>query len=321
MDISHVIRGEEWISSAPKHVWLFEAFGWEPPVFVHVPVIKGKDGAKLSKRHGDTRCLDFRAAGYLPEAMANFIALIGWAPGGDRELMSMSEMEEAFDLMGLQPSPGIFDPDKLKWMNGHYIRELPAHELAVRLRDYLAHPDTEEYWSRPEHSDPQFSEGLALLKGALTSGVSNLSDRSDLSDISESEWTQSSYVVEALALEQPRVHTLPEFGPACEFFFQEEPPLEPTAVEKWFGEPHVPDLFGKVVLWLEDKAEVGVEECEAVLRGYAEENGFEKLGPIVHPVRVALTGKTVGPGLFELMSLLGPERMKRRLVRARKLVS
>ena len=98
MGTTHIIRGEEWSASAPNHVWLFEARGWEPPVFVHVPVIKGKDGAKLSKRHGDTRCLDFRSAGYLPEALANFIALIGWSPGGDRELMSPAELAEAFDI-------------------------------------------------------------------------------------------------------------------------------------------------------------------------------------------------------------------------------
>jgi len=92
MGITHVIRGEEWISSAPKHVWLYEVLGWEQPMWVHVPVINGKDGKKLSKRHGDTRCLDYRDAGYVPGALANFIALIGWAPGDDRELMSMEGM-------------------------------------------------------------------------------------------------------------------------------------------------------------------------------------------------------------------------------------
>ncbi|MER3466860.1 MAG: glutamate--tRNA ligase, partial [Armatimonadota bacterium] len=122
--ITHVIRGDEWISSTPKHVVLYRSLGWEMPVFAHAPIIKGPDGAKLSKRHGDTRCLDYRDKGYLAAAVANFIALIGWSPGDEREKMSLNEMAEAFSIDRIQPNPGVFDIAKLQWMNGLYIRDL-----------------------------------------------------------------------------------------------------------------------------------------------------------------------------------------------------
>src|SRR5690606_6477448 len=129
MGITHVIRGEEWISSCPKHIQLFEAFGWDKPIFVHCPVILGKDGKKLSKRHGATSVLDYRAMGFLPSALKNFVALIGWAPGGDREVMSEEELVQSFSLEGLQPSPGRFDFEKLLWMNGHHIRLRDVDDL------------------------------------------------------------------------------------------------------------------------------------------------------------------------------------------------
>lgn len=303
METTHIIRGEEWISSAPKHVWLFEAFGWEPPIFVHVPVIKGKDGSKLSKRHGDTRCLDFRSAGYLPEALANFIALIGWSPGGDREIMTIREMEESFSLEGLQPSPGVFDSDKLKWMNGHYVRQIDPSKLLSVVREFWSHPETQSYWrdrtpAEGEADPTQVRTGLDALCQA-----------------------PEEYALACLRLEQERVTTLADFGPACLFFLVDEPEMDTKAVDKWFGQDHVPALleaFIKLCQAAGDSA--SPETCEAWVREYAASAGLEKLGPVVHPLRVALTGKTAGPGLFELMSVLGPERMLRRLRRAQGLL-
>jgi glutamyl-tRNA synthetase len=293
MGITHVFRGEEWISSAPKHVVLIKSLGWSPPVFVHVPVIKGKDGSKLSKRHGDTACLDFRRGGFLSEALANFIALIGWSPGGDRELMSMDEMAEAFDIRGLQPSAGIFDLDKLTWMNGHYIRQTPASTLVEKVRDFCSCDENLQYW---QSKDAETARTMKLL--------------------SDTARTDAGLVGSALVLEQERVTSLAEFGNACEFFFVEEVTFDNKAVEKWKGQAHVGPMFDAFIAHFEGKTELTVAECEALLRKYQEDNGFDKLGPIVHPVRVALTGKTVGPGLFELMATLGPERMVRRFKRA-----
>jgi glutamyl-tRNA synthetase len=304
MGITHIMRGEEWISSAPKHAVLFDAFGWERPVFVHCPVIKGSDGSKLSKRHGDTRCLDFRSAGYLPEALANFIALIGWSPKDDREVLSMEEMIEAFTLDGIQPAPGIFDAEKLKWLNSIRIRDLSPDQLLPTVSSFLSEGDTSAYWSATEtHPDrEETNKTLELLKNAIA-------------DTPE-------YVAETLKLEQERVKTLAEFGPASEFFFVETPHYEEKAVQKWFGKPHVLELFDAADAWLAGKSEVSTEDCEEFVRGMGAEKEEEwslggKLGPIVHPLRVAFTGKTAGPGLFELMALLGPERMSHRLATAR----
>lgn len=300
MGTTHIIRGEEWISSAPKHVWLFEALGWEAPIFVHVPVIKGKDGAKLSKRHGDTRMLDYRAAGYLAEALANFITLIGWAPGGDRELMTMDEIAEAFELSGLQPSPGVFDADKLLWMNGHYLRALSPERLFDRLLEFLRHPETEEYWNREANAATW--PHLVRLRDAMES--------------------DPAYVRAILPLEQERVTTLAGFGEACAFFLVDEVEFDEKATQKWFvGQEHVDQLFQFLLDRVEGQAEMSKDACEALIRDYAAMTGMEKLGPVVHPTRVALTGKTTGPGLFELMSVLGPERMAKRLKRARGLLS
>lgn len=292
MGTTHIIRGEEWISSAPKHVWLFEAFGWEPPMFVHVPVIKGKDGAKLSKRHGDTRCLDYRSAGYLPEALANFIALIGWSPGGDRELMTMDEMAEAFSLHGLQASPGVFDPEKLSWMNGHYIRDLTPYEFVERVENYCSAVDQKTYWA----ARPDAPEGPALEK------------------LAQAFVKDSSYTAAVVKLDQERVTTLAELGPALEFFFDDLPTMDPKASEKWLTQAHAAALFMSFATSLEAmSSDPDVATCEAMVRDYAAANGFEKLGPVVHPLRVKLTGRTVGPGLFELMAVLGKDRMTKRL--------
>lgn len=306
MGITHVIRGEEWVSSAPKHAWLYESFGWEQPIWVHCPTVVGKDGKKLSKRHGATSVLDYRAMGFLPEALRNFIALVGWSPGEDREILPGNELIEAFALEGLQPSPGKFDFEKLKWMNGNYIRLKSRGDLVNDIINYARTKENMDYWGScvpepdepvPVQSDPKAVPArMALLESTF---------RKD-----------ENYVKDAVALCQERVDTLADFGEATAFFFQDDPQLDPKAVEKWFGQPHVRKLFEKLTSWLSDKSAVTTEECEAFLRSLSEELGLEKLGPAVHPTRVALTGKTTGPGLFELMSVLGPGRMKTRLTKA-----
>lgn len=321
MDITHVIRGEEWISSCPKHIWLLDAFGWSRPIFVHCPVIVGKDGKKLSKRHGATSVLDYRSMGFLPSALKNFVALIGWAPGGDREVMSEAELIEAFGLDGLQPSPGRFDFEKLLWMNGHHIRMHDSAELLNDIVEYAQRDETGPFWlaytAEPGEPPPVKSEP-AEVPGKLALLVQAARERPEVA-------------VQAVKLEQERVETLADFGDACAFFFQEEPPVDRKAAEKWFSQPHVPALYDFLIERLTapraavggpvDEDHASVEWCESMIREFAEEHGFEKLGPVVHPTRVALTGRTVGPGLFELMSVLGPRRMVERLRRAKALLA
>jgi len=137
MKISHVIRGEEWLSSTPKHIFLYDAFGWGKPQFAHLPLLLNPDKSKLSKRQGDVALEDFLAKGYLPEALVNFVALLGWHEDSDREIFNLSELEEVFSLERITKSGAVFDLEKLKWMNGQYIRNMSLEDLAVRLRPYL----------------------------------------------------------------------------------------------------------------------------------------------------------------------------------------
>ncbi|CAN5379116.1 glutamate--tRNA ligase [soil metagenome] len=308
MEITHIMRGEEWLSSAPKHATLFEQFGWDCPIFVHCPVIVGPDGKKLSKRHGATRVLDYAAEGYLPSGLKNFIALIGWSPGDEREVLTEAELIESYDLKGLQPSPGKFDLEKLKWLNGSHIRLLKHEELLTQLIAYVETPYTIQYWTDFVEENPMPNK--APFDGKL------LVER--LNRISEANAKDPAYLLEAVKLEQERVQTLADFGEALEFFLVDEPPMDEKAVAKWFGHAHVPKLFDLIAAKAE---EAPVEDAAAfwdgVLRTFQAEEGLEKLGPIVHPTRVAMTGKTYGPGLFELMALLGRERIKDRIARSK----
>lgn len=288
-EITHVIRGEEWIASTPKHVVLYEAFGWTPPVFAHAPVIKGPDGSKLSKRHGDTRCLDYREKGFLGPAVANFIALIGWSPKDDREVLSLSEMADAFAIEGIQPSPGVFDIQKLHWMNGVHIRALSPEELFDAVRNYDESTDDDDYLA-------------STARPALQSAFNEL---------------PKEYVARALVLEQERVRLLSEFAEACEFFFSESFPFDEAAAEKWRERGHVPGMLAYLTTRLDGRVEMSEEDCEALVGDAAENAGLEKRGDAIHPIRLALTGRTKGPGLFELMALLGPERMRSRFEAAK----
>ncbi len=137
MGITHVMRGQEWISTAPIHIYLYQAFGWEPPVFCHLPLILGPDGKKLSKRHGAEPLDVIREKGFLPEAVLNFVTLIGWSSGDDQEIFSRDELIKAFSLSRINPAGGIFDAEKLQWMNGVYIRNLDSEEFAKRAIPYL----------------------------------------------------------------------------------------------------------------------------------------------------------------------------------------
>lgn len=289
--ITHVIRGDEWISSTPKHVVLYRSLEWEMPVFAHAPIIKGPDGAKLSKRHGDTRCLDYRDKGYLGVAVANFIALIGWSPGDEREKMSLEEMAEAFSIDRIQPNPGVFDITKLQWMNGLYIRDLSPDDLYETVKQFHNTSQDQEYRS---------SAAAKTLGEAF-------------------EREPRGYVTAALTLEQERVRLLSEFAPAAEFFFLSEPPIEDEGFQKWLTRDYVPALFDAVAARVQRATTI--EQMEQVVNESAEQIGLQKRAEAIHPLRVALTGRTKGPGLFELMAVLGPDRIVQRIERVKQLLA
>jgi glutamyl-tRNA synthetase len=273
MAITHVLRGDEWVSTTPKHILVHQALGYEPPKFGHLPVMTGRDGKKLSKRHGETAITQYEKQGYLPEAMINFLALLGWSPGNDQELFTREELIRVFDLGGISRSPAVFDQDKLLWMNGIYIRKLTPAEFAGRALPFL-----QEAGLVPEVTDAATMD----------------------------------YVREATALEQERVKTLAELPEATEFFFREEPEYDEKAVRKWLARVDTPPLLRAAASRLSDVRPWTEESLEAAVRSVAEEAAVAA-GELIHRIRAATTGRTFGPGLFETLRVLGRERVLRRL--------
>lgn len=275
MGITHVIRAEEWISSTPKHLQLYQAFGWQPPQFAHLPLLLGKDRSKLSKRHGATALTAYRDLGYLPEAILNFLALLGWAPGDDRELFTVDELVGRFTLEGVGRSPAIFDPDKLDWMNGWYIRQSPLDRLVTL--------------------------GLPFLQAA---GL--VSRQPSVEELA--------YVGRVIALQQERLKTLGELPGLVDFFFR-EPEIDPVAAQKWLTRDYVPAALTELAGRYETLPAWSAPALDETLRVLAAELGQKPAG-LIHPARVAVSGRTFGPGLFELMEVLGRERTVARLRRA-----
>ncbi len=278
MEITHVTRGDEWIPSTPRHVRLFEALGYEPPVFVHTPVILGPDGGKLSKRHGAKSVLEYAGEGYLPEALFNFLAITGWALDDSTEVMSQDELIEGFDLARLNPAPATFDTEKLEWMNGVYMRSLSLGDLADRFAQRLD-GDLPAEVSRPLDGE---------LVGAFT------------------------------PLIQERVKLLSEVAPMTDFFFADhvevaEPGEFIARGMRKQTEQAAPALEAAIAA-LEPLADTwDAEPLEAALRATAEELGL-RAGDLFMLCRVAVTGKRITPPLFETMEIVGAtpslERMR-----------
>ncbi len=266
MAITHVIRGDDHLANTPKHVALFRALGAPTPKFAHLGMILGTDRKKLSKRHGAAAVEEWRDAGILPEALFNFLALLGWAPGGDREILSREEMEWEFTLDRVGASPSVFDPEKLLWMNQQYIARMPAAELYARSLPYA-----------PAGAPP---EPVALR---------------------------------AVELHRPRVRTPIEMGRALSTYAADPAEYEADGVKKHVR-PETARHLAALASVLEALTEWTAASTEAALRATADAGGVSA-GKLIHPVRLALTGVTVGAPLFDVADLLGKETTLRRLRR------
>lgn len=269
MQITHVIRGEEWLPSLPKHVILYDAFGWEKPQFAHLPLLLSPERKKLSKRDGDVAVLDYKEKGYLPEALLNFVALLGWNPTADREIFSMQEMIDLFDLEKVNKAGAIFDLNKLNWMNGMYLRQLPLEHLTDELMPILE------------------SHGFA--------GV----DRT--------------YATAVLDLVKERISFLTDVPAFADYMFGPVTGFDQEyAAKHWKAETsgQVTELANRLAALA--PGDWTVPMIEGVIRGYAEEIGLSA-GKLIHPIRLAITGKRVGAGMFETMTILGQEKSVERL--------
>jgi glutamyl-tRNA synthetase len=256
--ITHVVRGEDHLSNTPKQLLVLEALGAPQPLYAHLPLLHGPDGRKLSKRHGAASVQELRAAGYLPEAVRNYLALLGWGAGDDATVISTEQLTERFALERVSRNPAQFDETKLRWLNGVYIRELPAEELARRLEAFTGR------------------EGLAA----------------------------------AATISQEKIHTLADFWPLAGFLFQ-EPTDDPSARERWL-DAHGRGVLAQTRAALAQCAAFGEGDVEEALTGVQRRLGV-KPREVYQPLRVALTGTPVSPGIFESVALLGREETLRRI--------
>ncbi|MDI6823380.1 MAG: glutamate--tRNA ligase [Bacillota bacterium] len=288
MHITHVIRAEEHLSNTPKQVLLYRALGYDLPQFAHVPMILAPDRSKLSKRHGATAVHEYRERGYLPDALVNYLATLGWSPEGGQEIITREEMICQFSLERVSRSAAIYDNEKLTWMNAQYLRMASP----ARLVDWAL-----PFWHRagllPASS---LVEGPARAVPEVTPHVRR--------------WLEG--IMEVM---RERVRILAEVPEATRYFFTGDFTYDEKGVAKHFARPGVADLLQAAVERLRALTEWDVASVEHCYRSLAEERGISA-GQIIHPTRLALTGRTVGPGLFDIMALLGREETVRRLERA-----
>jgi glutamyl-tRNA synthetase len=281
MRITHIIRGADHISNTPKQVLLYRALGAPPPIFAHVPLILGPDRTRLSKRHGATSVGLYREEGFLPEAFRNFLALLGWSPGGDAEFLRTPELIERFSLAGVSRTNGVFDRAKLEWFNQQYLQKLPIEDLLPAVRGEL---ERAGLW-RPEWANE------------------------------ESDW-----FARTVDLLRSRTRLLPDFAHWARGFFSDDFAYDPAAREKFWKDERLRDLLSQLADGLAALPEWTHDECDRALRQLAEKAGV-KAGLLINASRVALVGQPVAPPLFDTMVVLGRERVISRLRRAVPVIS
>ena len=276
MRITHVMRADEWISSTPLHVMLYAALGWAPPLFAHLPMILGPDKSKLSKRHGATTVIEYRNEGYLPEALFNFLALLGWSLDDKTELLSRDELVGAFTLERVGKTAAVFDKQKLDWMNGVYVRALSRADFAARALPYL--------------------------ERSLPPGVPRPLD--------------GEYVTRVAALVQERVKVLSELGELCDFFFTDELEYAADALcGKGMDAVQTRGALTALRGALDGIDPWDAPALEATIRPLCDALGLSAK-QLFSVIRVALTGRSAAPPLFDTMEVLGRERCATRVERA-----
>jgi glutamyl-tRNA synthetase len=271
MEITHVIRGDDHISNTPKHVLLFQALGAALPRFAHVPLILGADKKRLSKRHGATSVMEYERAGYLSDALVNFLALLGWSPGDDRELMSRWELINSFTLEGISGGNAVFDTAKLDWMNGQYIARMPIETLAALVVPLLSRGGL---WPEQAPADERLLRLIELLR--------------------------------------PRAKRLTDFVDQARPFLIDTVEYEPDAIKKHLDVPKLADHVAALIVALGETSPFDEPHVETAVRRTAEQRDI-KAAILIHAARVAATGRTTSPGVFEVLVLLGRDRALARL--------
>ncbi|HLF15056.1 MAG TPA: glutamate--tRNA ligase [Bacteroidota bacterium] len=270
MGITHVIRGEEWLPSTPKHVLLYRYFGWEVPRFAHLPLLLNADRSKLSKRQGDVAVEDYRAAGYLPGALVNFVALLGWNPGDEREIFMIGDLVREFSLERVGRSGAIFNVEKLKWINQQHLRRLDPAVVVEKVKP-------------------------ALKRAGL-------------------DWPDDRYLGRVIAAMGDRLTSFEDITSFAHYFFADPDRYDDAARKKHWSDQSAAHLSA-LIRKLEENADFTETILEETVKTLAAGFGVGA-GKLIHPVRLALSGRSIGPGLYELMVILGRETVLRRLRKA-----
>lgn len=276
MNITHVFRGEEWLPSVPRHVQLYDALGWIPPIYAHLPYILAPDKSKLSKRHGATSVLEYKEKGYVPDAMINFLSLLGWSLDGETEIISRDDLVKHFSINRINDSGAVFDIDKLNWMNGHYLRNMSQEELAYHLY---------EYWT--EYIPLEFDQNPTLKD------------------------TES--IVE---LVQERIKTLKDAAPLIAFLFKDHINYKlDDLVQKGLDVDKTIEILKQSVYLLNKLDDFSSDNIEDSLRSFAKQNEI-KLGHFLGTIRFAITAQEISPPLFKSIEILDKELTLNRLNQA-----
>ncbi len=269
MEVSHVIRGEEWLSSTPKHVLLYQYFGWELPQFAHLPLLLNPDKSKLSKRQGDVAVEDYRAKGYLPEALVNFVALLGWNPGDERELFSLHELVNEFSIERVGKSGAVFNLEKLNWMNAEHLRKKSDAEILRLLKNEL---------KQSEFKDATFSD---------------------------------EYLVKVIGAMRERVSFVKDFVEKSPYFFRRPKQFDPDVVKKRW-KPESSGYLKSLTQEFSSLTNPNKEEYEAALHRTAQSLNVGN-GQLIHPLRLAVSGTGSGPGLYDILFIIGKEETIKRI--------
>jgi glutamyl-tRNA synthetase len=270
MKLTHVIRGEDHLSNTPKHIELYDALGAEPPKFAHIPLILNHEGKKLSKRDGGSSITYFIDGGYAPEAVANYISLLGWSPKDNREFLTLGEIQELFALENINRRSAIFDLDKCFWLNGQHLLHMDIERFADLALPFIA-------------------------KAGIAYGTREA-------------------LLAALAIVKPKVKHLSDVPAWIDYLFTEDYAYDPAAVDKALRKPGALDRLAQLKAAFAELTEWNHPALEAKLKATAEAHGV-KPGEFVHPARVAASGRGVGPGLYEMLEVLGRDRVLARFDR------
>jgi glutamyl-tRNA synthetase len=269
MKITHVVRGEEWLSSTPKHVLLYDALDWERPVFAHLPLLLNPDRSKLSKRQGDVAVEDYRDKGFLKEALINFVALLGWNAGDDKEFYNIDELINNFSLERVNKAGAVFDLQKLNWLNAEHLRKKSNQKLLVLLKNEI---------HKSEFNNQDYADNFLIL------------------------------IIESM---KERVSFVKEFIDNCKYFYEPPASYEQKSVEKnWKAE--TPGQLTKLKEEFIGLNNPKKEDYEQALTKVSEELNVGK-GKLIHPLRLAVSGQSTGPGMFDLLFILGKDEVVKRI--------